>query len=236
MVLKAKSETLIKPLKNVTEFTTWQVPTIESSNNVPGFHQPVEEVEEEEEISEEEKAKKLAEEIQLIKDSAYKEGFELGKTEGFQSAEEEVNQQVSLLKQTIHQLVEPIKQCGQKTHQQLIELAFAIARQIVRRELKQDPTQLVAIIRDALKLLPVGSHKIKISLHPEDAAAVRNVLSIDDESAQSKWEVKNDPSVARGGCLVETENSKVDASIDKQIAVLFSRVAGGQRAGEIDAD
>lgn len=234
MVLKPQSDTPTKLVKDKTGFSSWAVPELDSGK-APAFRQPVDETEEPELTEEEEK--KLAEaELKAIRDAAYQEGFESGKEAGLAAAKQEIDELTQLLKGLIQQLNEPLAQCGEKTQKQILQLAFAVARQIVRRELQQDPTQLIAIIRASLKLLPIGSQKITISLHPEDAAIVKKALSIGADNKSGEWKLADDPSVERGSCQINTENSKIDASIDKQIAVLFSRVAGGQRAGESETD
>ncbi len=232
MVTKAKSDEPTKPLRNVTNFAKWEMPAIDAPEGKI-FRQPVEE-EQEQEV---ELVEKISEdEIQAIRDAAYQEGFQKGQADGLANAQEQVDARVLLLESLIQQLAEPTQACGEQTEQALLQMAFAISRQIVRRELKQDPTQLIAIIRDALKLLPVGSKNIQVQLHPEDAAVIRNVLSIDEDSPDSRWKLVEEPSMERGGCLLKTDNSNVDASVDRQIAVLFSRIAGGQRAGEDNAN
>ena len=235
MVMKAKSDEPIKPLRDVSEYTTWSVPSLELGE-APSFLQPVEEDEEEEELSEEAKLELEAEELERLKEQAKQQGFEQGKQEGLAAASSEIEMLKESLSNMILQLSDPVKLCREKTQQQLMQLSFAVARQIVRRELKQDPTQIIAIIREALKLLPVGSQNITIGLHPEDEAAVSKALSIDKDNSSPNWQIKSDPSLERGSCLVNTDNSTIDASIDKQIAVLFSRIVGGQRAGESDAN
>ena len=232
MVIKSKSDEPIKPLRNVSEYTTWEMPSIDAPEGSI-FRQSVDEAEEVEKEQEQELVS--AEELQKIKEQAYKEGFEKGQKAGFDSGQDEVTAKSELLAQMIEQLVEPTQACGEKTQQELLELAFAISRQIVRRELKQDPTQLIAIIRDALKLLPIGSKNIQVLLHPEDASIVRELLSIDANSPDSRWKLVEEPSMERGGCMLKSDNSNIDASVDRQIAVLFSRIAGGQRAGEDNA-
>ncbi len=228
MVLKAKSETPIKPMRNVKGYQSWSLPSIDAEEGKI-FRQPVEEEPEVEEKTEE---LITAEALQAIKDQAYTEGFEKGRREGLLSAKDEIDHKTKLLNSLLSQLGEPLQQCGEQTQQELLELVFAISRQIVRRELKQDPTQLIAIIREALKLLPIGSKNIQILLHPDDASIVREVLSINKDSLDSRWQLVGEPSMERGGCLLKTDNSKVDASVDRQIAVMFSRLVGGQRAGE----
>ncbi len=229
MVLKAKSETPIKPMRNVKQYQSWKMPSI-SAKEGKIFRQPVEE--ENPEVEEKTEELITAEALQAIKDQAYTEGFEKGRREGLDSAVDEIERKKQILNKFLSELDDPLQQCGEQTQQELLELAFAISRQIVRRELKQDPTQLIAIIREALKLLPIGSKNIQILLHPDDASIVREVLSINKDSQDSRWRLVEEPSMERGGCLLKTENSKVDASVDRQIAVLFSRLVGGQRAGE----
>ncbi len=231
MVLKAKSENPIRPMRNVKGYQPWSLPLIHVEQGKI-FRQPVEE----KELEIEEKTEELmtAEALQKIKDQAYTEGFDKGRREGLQSAKDEIDHKTQLLNDLLSELADPLQQCGEQTQQELVELAFAISRQIVRRELKQDPTQLIAIIREALKLLPIGSKNIQILLHPDDASIIREVLSINKDSQDSRWQLVEEPSMERGGCLLKTDNSKVDASIDRQIAVLFSRLVGGQRSREAD--
>jgi len=227
MVVKAKSEEPIKLIKGVTNYTPWQAPSINAAQGKV-FRQ------QKEQAQNEEKTEELitAEALQEIKDQAFTEGFEGGRKEGLLSAKDEIDKKSNLLASLINELTEPLQQCGEKTQQELLELAFAISRQIVRRELKQDPSQLIAVIREALKQLPINSKDIRILLHPDDASIIRELLSIDQNSQDSRWQLIEEPSMERGGCLLKTENSKVDASVDRQVAVLFSRLAGGQRAGE----
>jgi len=232
MVFKAKSEEPIKPLRNVEQYQSWQMPDIDSKGSKV-FRQP-----QDEESGIEKKTVELVseEELQAIKDKAYSEAYEKGHKEGLSAAAAEIEEKQQLLCKMIEQLAYPLQQCGEKTEQELLELAFAISRQIVRRELKQDPTQLISIIRDALTQLPVGAKNIQILLHPDDAAIVKEVLSIDTNSSDSRWQLVEEPSMEKGGCLLKTDNSNVNASVDRQIAVLFSQIAGGERAGEDDAN
>ena len=192
----------------------------------------VEEEEEVVELTEEEIAAAHEAELLAIREQAKAEGFEEGRKEGLATGQKEIVEKSALLANLISQLSDPVSLCGEETQHAILKLAFAVARQIVRRELKQDPTQLIAIIREALKMLPLGASSIVISLHPEDEALVSSALSINSDSEQNDWKIKSNPSLERGSCQVVTENSTVDASIDKQVAVLFSKLVGGQRAGE----
>jgi len=42
-------------------------------------------------------------------------------------------------------------------------------------------------------------------------------------------EIKEDPTLARGGCKVETDTSQIDASMESRIAEIAAEVLGGER-------
>jgi len=244
MVQKSKSEAPIKLLRNVDNYQSWRAPAIDISGSRV-FRQENEQEADIEPI-EDEKPKELitAEALQEIKDQAYTEGFEKGRAEGLKSGITEVEKKNNLLSNIIKELESPLKQCGENALKELLELSFAIAKQILRRELKQNPTQLIAIIRESLQLLPIASKEIRILLHPDDASIIRDALSlggdsnltnesVDQQSTEKSWSLLEEPSMQPGGCIIKTSNSKIDASIDQQIAVLFSKMIDEQRNAEV---
>jgi len=60
----------------------------------------------------------------------------------------------------------------EEVEKELILLVTGIATQIIRREIKMDPGQIIAAVREAIKVLPLSSQKISLYLHPEDADLV----------------------------------------------------------------
>src|SRR3546814_17590322 len=86
---------------------------------------------------------------------------------------------------------------------------MAVVRQLFRRELKQDPSHVVGVVRDAIRLLPVASREIQVGLHPDDAALVRE--SLPPSEGTRAWAIVEDPLIERGGCKLTTEKSRIDA-------------------------
>jgi flagellar biosynthesis/type III secretory pathway M-ring protein FliF/YscJ len=66
-------------------------------------------------------------------------------------------------------------------------------------------------------------------MHPEDANLLRKIFSLENQPSSS-WSIAEDPSIARGGCMVTTETSKIDATIEKRISEIFAHVFGDLRA------
>jgi len=81
---------------------------------------------------------------------AHKEAFEQGLAEGREAGRAEVRAQVERLAGMFYDLAKPFEVLDAVVERELLTLAMALARQIVRRELKADPTQIIGIIREAI--------------------------------------------------------------------------------------
>jgi flagellar assembly protein FliH len=158
---------------------------------------------------------------------AYKEAFDQGLAEGREAGRGEVRAQVEKLSAMFHDLARPFEVLDVEVERELLALAMALARQIVRRELKTDPTQIIGIIRDAIAALPVAAREVRVHLHPEDAAVVRQYLA-PTESAPA-WTIVEDPVMARGGCQITTATSRIDARLETRLGAILSELMGTER-------
>lgn len=191
------------------------------------------------ELDDEPAAILTVDEIESMQKQAYEEAFAQGKIQGFQQGLEEglkkgyedsahlVQSQVAILVSLMEALNQPFQLLDQEVEKELVKLAIAIAAQIIRREIKLDPGQIVAVIREALKVLPLAAQKISLKLNPDDADLVRSVLMPDD--ASPSWGLIEDPLITRGGCKVDTEVSHVDATVEHRLAAVIAVLLGGER-------
>jgi flagellar assembly protein FliH len=160
-----------------------------------------------------------------------KEGFEQGFAEGSKKGYEEnlhlMHKKAAEFVTLVESLNQPFKSLDEEVERELVKLAIGIATQIIRREIKLDPGQVVAAVRAAINVLPLSSQQINLYLHPEDAELVRSALSLDEMSPP--WGVIEDPLITRGGCKVNTEVSHVDATIEHRLAAVIATILGGDR-------
>jgi len=171
-----------------------------------------------------------AKDLEQIRQQAYKEGFTKGQREGLKSGQNEISQQVGYLKNVIQNMQSPLEGFDEQLSHEVSELAIAMARQIIRRELRQEPGQVVAIAKEALAQLPGGANKITVTLHPEDAVLLREFLP---ESAEQEYRIVENGAIQRGGCMVEASNSRVDATVEKQISSMVAALFGDERQSGI---
>lgn len=161
---------------------------------------------------------------------AHKEAFAQGLTEGREAGRAEVKAQVERLAGMFYDLAKPFEVLDEEVERELLTLAMALARQIVRRELKTDPTQIIGIIREAIAALPVAARDVRVHLHPEDAAVVRENLSPTEN--ERAWTIIEDPVMARGGCQITTSTSRIDARLETRLGGILSELLGTERQSD----
>ena len=162
-----------------------------------------------------------------LQEEAYKEAFDQGLAEGRKAGQVEMRAQVEKLAGMFHDLARPFEVLDAEVERELLTLAMALARQIVRRELKTDPTQIIGIVRDAIAALPVAARDVRVHLHPEDAAVVREHLA--PTESERAWALVEDPVMARGGCQITTTTSRIDARLETRLAAILSELMGTER-------
>ncbi len=181
-----------------------------------------------------------AKQMEQLQKQAYDEGFEQGKKKGFEFGHQEakivgaaqINDLVSKVEAIIATLEAPLKQVDDRIESELVDLVISMVKQLVRREVRLDPSQIIGVVREALAILPIGSRSIRIVLHPEDAKLVREVYDMSDN--EQNWNIIEDPVLARGGCRVITETSQIDATTESRLANLIAPLMGGER--EVDSE
>jgi flagellar assembly protein FliH len=127
-------------------------------------------------------------------------------------------------------LGQPLAQLDAEVEKELLHLALAVGKQLARRELRIDPTQVIGIIRESLSQLPASARDIRVHLHPEDAATVRERLA--EPTSERAWTVVEDPTLTRGGCMVRTENSQIDVRLESRVSAVIANALGEERAPE----
>jgi len=160
----------------------------------------------------------------------YDQGYEQGSKQGYEEKIQLLEQQAAQFAALMTALSEPFKKLDEEVEKELVKLSIAVATQIIRREIKLDPGQIVAAVKQAINVLPLSAQKITLYLHPEDAELVRSALSLDDISPA--WAVIEDPLITRGGCKVDTDVSHVDASVENRLGAVIANLLGGERGND----
>ncbi len=165
--------------------------------------------------------------LEALQREAYEEAWRQGYEEGVQAGSDEVGDRAARLQSLLGAMCKPFEELDDEVEQQVLHLVTLAVRQLLRRELQSDPGHVIGVVRDALRMLPVASRSIEVQLHPEDAALVREALTVTEE--ERPWRLTEDPLVTRGGCLVKAEKSRIDATVESRLNRTLSGLIEDQR-------
>ena len=118
--------------------------------------------------------------LQDLQKIAYDEAWEKGHQEGLAAGKAELRERADRLDELLNALSRPFDELDEMVEKQLVELAMAVARQLFRREIGREPSHIIGVVREAIRLLPIASRNVQVHLHPDDATLVRDSLSPTD--------------------------------------------------------
>jgi flagellar assembly protein FliH len=161
--------------------------------------------------------------LAALEREAFTKGYAAGERAGVEAGARRADAMLRRVAQTIDELSQLRRTIIRDTERQMVQLALALARRVVVREISLDPDLVAALAHVAVERLGDQS-PATIRLHPEDFATVAAHRGEQWEGTQVS--VLPDPAVQRGGCVVESDFGLIDASIDAQFAELSRALLG----------
>ena len=91
------------------------------------------------------------------------------------------------------------------------------------------PQLIINTIVDVLKTVSKNEPKVVIRVQPQSAQFIKDTIpNITYQfGIDSKINIVADPSIEDGGCVFQTNNGIVDASIDTQLEIIKKALGGG---------
>ncbi|MBP6020032.1 MAG: flagellar assembly protein FliH [Burkholderiaceae bacterium] len=177
-------------------------------------------------------AQGLATGLQEGQEQGHAQGYEAGLAQGHKAGSEQARQACNQLLTLADECAASIASLEADMGQSLISLAIRIAEQVLRSTLDSQPEKLLDLIHDITHQDNDQDAMLKLRLHPDDLELVRRYL--DKEPGVGLWRLLADPTVTRGGCIAETSQGDIDATLETRwqrvIAALGHKAALGQDA------
>jgi flagellar assembly protein FliH len=167
--------------------------------------------------------------LAALERDAFAKGYAQGEQAGSDAASQRGEAMLYRLTQTLEELTQVRAQMIQQTERQLVQLALAVARRVVHREVTLDPDLLIAMARVALDRLGETAH-VKVRLHPGDyeAAGAERVAQL----AGSNVMILADVHLSRGACRVESDMGMLDVGVDAQLQEIARALLGDDDASQ----
>ena len=190
-----------------------------------------------------------AEQLKEITEQAHKEGYEAGYREGLNKGMKDGNAQglkqgkekaykenhaqltdeITRLKNIADALHDPMQQQDVKLENVILDMAYHFAQELIQAEIEQKPDKLASLINSVLTALPIGAKNISVSLNQKDADLIESHIPV----SQRTWSVKLNPTLRSGGCLIDTQESFIDYSVEKRLESYLKEI---QSHGEVQQD
>lgn len=146
------------------------------------------------------------------------QAIEEGKKEGLQAASEDIDK----LNNALLDFFEYKNEVFKAVSAGIYDISVEIARKIINRELQQDKTALMSLIKNALQDTYKHQNRITVKVKPEDAPIVKEMLPeyLIDGGNEININVIPDENIVTGGAIIMTENGIIDATVDTGLSIL----------------
>jgi len=159
-------------------------------------------------------AESLQERIEQHAREAHARGFREGEASGRGQAAADLRPVVERLARAIEEIAGLRARLRREAEADTIQLALAIARRVLRRQIAIDPEALHGLVLGALEKLE-GQELSRVRIHPSHAALLDACLK--EFASGARVEILQDPSREPGAVIFETQRGNLDASIDSQL-------------------
>jgi len=138
-----------------------------------------------------------------------------GEAAGRKQAMAELEAGLERLARSVNELAGLRSRLRREAEADMVKLAFAIARRVIRRELAVDPDALHGLVLGALERLQMQEIN-RVRVHPAHVGMVAALLR--DRFGGGAIEVAPDPSAEPGAAVFETDRGNLDASVESQLS------------------
>ncbi len=175
-------------------------------------------------------AAELIEDAQIqaeaLREAAWQEGHHEGKIAARATAEAEVHTEWEERKAALRaememivtQIADAREQLWQRQESEMVALSLAIARQVVKTEVQQNPDVIRQVIANAIRRV-TDKENLRIRVSIADSFAVKemreDLLEVID--GLRHLEIIDDRRVTDGGCVIETNAGTIDAKMETQL-------------------
>ncbi len=145
-------------------------------------------------------------------------GFRQGNSQAKIELSSQISQILSSFELVNNMLKASLKQLHEQEERQMLRLVIAIAKKVTQAEVRTNPSIIIDVLRDAMKML-ADNRAIKILVNPEDWTIVQeNLRSLETKiDYPQNVDVISDFTIEKGGCIIEYDAGSIDSTITSRI-------------------
>lgn len=159
--------------------------------------------------------------IEEAKKSGFEQGLIEGRNQGFEEYRLRIDEANTMVAHAKNEFVKHIEE----SEKVILDLGITAAKKILCDTLTGEPEKFLSLVKQTVKEVR-ENQEIKIIVHPSKYPII---LSRKDEldsilAGQVQCYIYGDEQFTENQCVVETENGRIDASIDSQLNMLQEKL------------
>ncbi len=147
----------------------------------------------------------------------HEEGIRLGYTEGSLAGQQEGRKQFALAAQPLDSISGKVNDylahAQRKQREDLLQLVEKVTRQVIRCELALQPTQLLALVEEALSAFPTTPDALQVLLSNDEFNRIKDAAP----EKVSEWGLTPSADLQPGECRVVTDKSELDIGCEHRL-------------------
>ena len=169
--------------------------------------------------------KKVGDNILALEKEAYEKGFNAGERAGFELGRQKAEVAFNGLGKILEELTAFRESLYKVCEKEMVELAVAISRKVVQREVEVRNDVVLDCVRAALKAI-VAAGEIIIRVNTKDLDIIGQHMEelLRYGNGVKGVHITGDEAIARGGCIVETNYGEVDVTLDSVMSEIEEKL------------
>lgn len=157
------------------------------------------------------------------------ERYTKGWTEGHAVGRNEIQPAVEHLSHLLEDIANQREKILRDAEKIAVQLGLKVAEKIIRTEVSHQPNIVLSVVGDAIRRVADKSHVvIRVNLNDVDRVSGYRERLTSLVGGIGQIEIRPDPSISQGGCIVETSVEIIDARFEEQLSRLEEVLIGNE--------
>ena len=165
------------------------------------------------------------EERAILAEQAQKEGYQQGVEDGLQKGYGEAKDEIAFAKEIVEASKKDYQEHIESSEAVILELALNVAGKIINQKLEEDEGTFLSIVKRAIKETR-DNREVQLHIHPSRYPFLlsnkEELMSIFPKDTDLY--IYPDEALQENSCLIESENGRIDASVDSQLAEIKAKL------------
>lgn len=172
-----------------------------------------------------EKEKEPPHDCSQLQRDAYDAGVEAGRAQGRAEVQGPAEVEIKRALEMVAHVEQLRVEAARQAESDIVELALAMARKIIHREVELDPNIVVAQIREIISAI-AEKGLIRVLVNPQEVDHLQSFRStlVGSDGKPVRLSIEADERIQAGGCLIESSQYFINATIDKQLEVIWQEM------------